>query len=248
MRVARKDGKMANLSDASGEAFVTAPTKEDCNRILQIFDSCLGEGEYFTDFDIKKRIPNDEEFLIEFDESKICYEELEEGVRASCNFSGCGRWDYSSNVERSPYWIKTSKSIKDEDLKYLESLSWSAFYDFVDYEPGCEVLGRYSCEIKHEAGTKIENSKFAGYDCDDYGFTWFNIMSLQGYSVEELLDDRCAWSVLDGDNDIDFIKADMNQFIEDYSCHHGISLAMAKNQLSKESETFSKLLALSGSN
>lgn len=233
---------MANLSDASGEVYLTAPTKEDCNKILQILDSSLGEGDYFTDFDIKKRVYRNDEYLTEFDESKLFYEEVEEGVRASCNFSGCGRWDYSSNVERSPYWIKNS-SITEEDLKYLESLNWSAFYDFVDYEPGCEVLGRYSCEIKHEAGTKIEKSKFLGCDCDDYSFTWFNIMNLQGYSIEELLDDRYAWSVLDGDNDIDFIKGDMNQFIEDYSCYHGISLATAKSWLSKESKTFSELLA-----
>lgn len=234
---------MANISDASGEVYLTAPTKEDCNKILKILDSSLGEGDYFTEFNITKNISKDGEFLTEFDESKIFYEELEEGIRAICSFSGCGRWTYSNNVERSPYWIKQNAT--KEDIKYLESLSWSTFYEFQDYEPGCEVLGRFYCGIEHEAGMPLEEASYFEGDHEIMPMTWFNIMEVMGYTVDELLEERCVCEAVFGYGDsIDIYAEDLLKFVRDCANAWGMSRVQAKTRLCELSKDFSELIAM----
>lgn len=236
---------MANLSTAFGDAYITAPTKEDCNKILQIIDRTLGEGDYFTELNIKKSIRKDGEFFTDFDEKQIFYEELDEGVRASCSFNGCGRWDYRNNVERSPYWIKNSHSVKEEDIKYLESLSWSSFYEFTDYEPGCMILGRFYCGIEHESGIPLEHSSFIDGDYDMMEMSWYNIMDVQGYTVDELLEERYVCEAIFSDGaSIDEYEDDLLQFIRDCAFSWNLSREGAKARLCALSEDFSKLIAM----
>lgn len=219
---------MANLSDASGLATIKASSKEACERILGILEDSLGRGDYGT----------------YFDKSSVDVYDEGECFSLDCNFDACGRWSYASNIENSPRIIRRYAS---EDVAFLESIAWKIIYDYRDFEPGCELLGNFVYILEHKAGTKLESSEIIEEgECTSYSCTWFNIMRVMEYSIDELLDDRGLFydDVVDDQDALECFEDDFEDFISDCSCEWGMSKEDVRTKFSKESEDFSKLYDL----
>lgn len=222
---------MANISDASGTVNITAPTIRDAVAIIEIFNKSLEAGDYYT------IISKDYEFLGN-DDNGNC--------EISCSFCGCGRWAFACNIEYSARWVNTElkRKKKEEDVQYLESKNWKMIYDFTDYEPGCGVFGQGTAGISHEAGQKLEKSKYIDGDWSKLPFTYYRIMDTMGWSIDEILDERYATSVLSGENDVEEYKDDLLEFLHDYAAYRCMSEEEARKEMCFKSEDFAQLLGM----
>lgn len=220
---------MANLSDAKGLVTIKASSKESCERILGILESSLGKGDYGT----------------YFDKSSIDVYDEGECFSLDCAFDACGRWSYASNIENSPQIIRHHAS--EEDIVFLELITWKIIYDYRDFEPGCELLGNFVYSLEHKAGAKLESTEFIeGGECTSYSCSWFNIMQVMEYSIDDLLDDRGLFydDVVDDQDALECFEDEFFDFISDCSCEWGMSKEDVRTKFSKESEDFSKLYDL----
>lgn len=234
---------MANLSDAFGGFTLTAPTKEDCKKILTIFIKTLGKGDYCTVFELDRRLCNP----VNLDD--LDYSEEDGMVTVSCGFSATGRWAYSCNVERSPEIIEYYAS--EEEIQYLESIFWSATYDFTDYEPGCGVLYTSVYEVTHEANAKLKKCQILEKESTSYDPTWKNIMDLMCMSIQDLLEERGALDVLPCEDDEDdengevmYYTDDLLEFIQDISKYRKCSLEDVVEFYSEQTSDFGKLVEI----
>ena len=216
---------MANLSTAFGNSQITAPSYEEAETLLKLFHAYQSDyGDYSTWYsESRDRDPDTEGRII-------------------CTFDATGRWSFSTNIECFGKWL--NHDVSNEHRKFIESIPWTVKYWYTDYEPGCEVLGQGWDKVVHQAGQSLEDVEYISGDWNDYPMTYYNIMDLMQWDVDDVLGDRYAYSVLDGENDISEYADDLIQFIEDYAMASGISTQRSKQILCEESEDLTQLLAM----
>ena len=143
---------MANLSDAFGAIEFKANDIDVLGKVVGIFERFVQAGEYNTvlggNFQ-KKDINVLKHNLFSYETS----------------FDGTGRWAFSSNAENALPWLKSSISYakdltdaeRQEIISFLEENEYSIYYDFVDYEPGCDLLYKAKVEVVHKAGEPLDS-------------------------------------------------------------------------------------------
>lgn len=219
---------MANISDAYGMVTIFAKRTEDCKLILKLFSKNLELGEYCT--------------IFETDSTRLA--STEEGAILECDFIASGRWCYANNIERSCYWIKPG--LNKKELEALESLDWIMLYDYVDYEPGFELLGQFTCNITHKAGEKLEDSQYQELGGEVPEYSLFNIKELMGYSLNDLFEEKNLWydNLVEDEDYVEYFKDDFSQLIHDYAIEWKTTTEEVKNRFSKEIDDFDKIYDL----
>ena len=99
--------------------------------------------------------------------------------------------------------------------------------------------------VSHTARTKLEDSAFIEGDSEVFEPTWYNIMEVMGFSLDELLEDRyVSEAVLYYGDPIEEYADDLLQFVQDWADHKKTSRKDAEKRLCRLSNDFSKLLKL----
>lgn len=222
---------MANISTAFGRVEISAPTARDIIEIIDIINANLGVVDYYT-------FISKDYNLLDRDDDGNCV--------ATCSFSGSGRWAFACNIEYTGNWLNSElkRRGKAEDAEYLEGFTWGLMYDFTDYEPGCEVFGQGKAGIVHKAGQKLTKCEYVEGDWDELPFTYYCIMDAMGWSIDEILEERYATSVLEGENSIEEYEDDLMEFLRDYADYKCISKEEAQKEMCEQSEHFPELMKL----
>lgn len=137
---------MANLSDASGTVTLTGPTKKDLKDFLFLHALSERHAEYHTTIIDKYGFnPTLEDYnsLDDIIEDKIIEEyDLNDAYKATFYFAAVGRWCFENNLN----WffdclkIDYEKDFLKELKNNLKEKTITAFFDFVDAEPGCNFI------------------------------------------------------------------------------------------------------------
>lgn len=148
---------MANLSSAFG-VLCFQIEKEKLEKFKNIIEASQAGCEYYFDF-------NGENDATEVD------------------FTGCGQWVFSTNIEMFGAWAKNNLS--KEGIAFLEENEWALQFDYTDEECGNQVLQKVKAEIIHKAGQKLE--KVVGtYDVyENYEYEAYNLIKLDVYEDYE---------------------------------------------------------------
>ena len=217
---------MANISNAFGKVQISAPSYEDAETLLKLFHAYQSNyGNYSTFYSESwDRDPDAEGKII-------------------CTFDAFGRWSFSINIECFGQWL--SLDVSNEHRKFIESIPWTVEYRYTDYEPGCEVLGQGWDKVVHQAGQSLKDVEYISGDWNDYPMTWYNIMDVMGFSIDELLEDRYVSEAVLGCGDpIDEYVDDLLRFVQDWADHKKTNQKDAEKRLCQLSNDFSKLLKL----
>ena len=226
---------MANLSTASGNVWITAPTYEDVIKIAELVNDGTGGGDYFT-------LINKDEFRFD--------EETKDFCRVSFPFCGCGRWAFTNNIHYSGRWIKEWLHIKKryDDIAYLESIDWKMHYEYTDYECGCMLLGEGTDDVVHKANQDLSNTEFIEGEWEDFDYTYYNIMKVNDYTIDDLLEERDLLRFLDDEEDcgdsVEDFESELREFISDWASDKYISENKAKEEIFSKSSDFKELFEL----
>lgn len=162
---------MANISDAEGEIYIEASSKEVLESVYGIFKSTEGY-EYSTYID-------DNLDDVEYDE--------EDGVfTLSSGFGGYGRWAYQENIEHLFQW--TIDSLSEEMKELLTQSNFSIEFDFEDYECGCDVHYHSIMKLTHEKGVPLLDVKPEEIEYDELDNSWGTRLKEELESEEYMVD------------------------------------------------------------
>ncbi len=183
---------MANLSDASGTVTLTLPTKKDLKNFLFLHALSERHAEYHTiiidrygfnatlkDYNSLDKIIEDE-IIEEYD--------LNDTYKATFYFAAVGRWCFENNLNWFFDCLKTDYD-KDflNDLKdNLKEKTITAFFDFVDAEPGCAFIADQEVLVTYKNGeTAIDIQK--NDTCD---YTVQNLLDYDIYGQNEIVSEK----------------------------------------------------------
>lgn len=183
---------MANLSDASGTVTLTVPAKKDLKDFLFLHALSERHAEYHTiiidrygfeptlkDYNSLDEIIENE--MIEEDETDTSY-------KATFYFAAVGRWCFENNLN----WFFDCRKIdyKEDFLKELKDnlkeKTITAFFDFVDAEPGCAFIANQEILVTYKNDkTTIDVQK--NDTCD---YTVQNLLDYDIYGRNEIVSER----------------------------------------------------------
>lgn len=183
---------MANLSDASGTVTLTVPTKKDLKNFLFLHALSERHAEYHTiiinrygfeptlkDYNSLDEIIENE--MIEEDETNTSY-------KATFYFAAVGRWCFENNLN----WFFDCLKIDYEkdflnDLKdNLKEKTITAFFDFIDSEPGCAFIADQEILVTYKNGETaidVQNN-------DTCNYTVQNLLDYDIYGRNEIVSEK----------------------------------------------------------
>ena len=183
---------MANLSDASGTVTLTVPTKKDLKNFLFLHALSERHAEYHTTiidrygFDPTLKDYNSLDEIIE--DEMIEEYETNTSYKATFYFAAVGRWCFENNLN----WFFDCLKIDYEkdflnDLKdNLKEKTITAFFDFIDSEPGCAFIADQEILVTYKNGeTTIDVQKN-----DTCNYTVQNLLDYDIYGRNEIVSER----------------------------------------------------------
>jgi len=175
---------MANLSDASGTVTLTLPTKKDLKDFLFLHALSERRAEYHTTIIDRYGFEptlKDYNSLDDIIENEVIEEyNLNDGYKATFYFAAVGRWYFENNLNwffdclKIDYENDFLKELKDN----LKEKTITAFFDFVDAEPGCAFIADQEVLVTYKNGETaidVQNNDTCDYtvqnllDYDIYG-------------------------------------------------------------------------------
>lgn len=183
---------MANLSDASGTVTLTVPTKKDLKDFLFLHALSERHAEYHTTiidrygFNATLKDYNSLDEIIE--NEMIEEDETDTSYKATFYFAAVGRWCFENNLN----WFFDCLKIDYEkdflnDLKdNLKEKTITAFFDFIDSEPGCAFIADQEILVTYKNGeTTIDVQK--NDTCD---YTVQNLLDYNIYGRNEIVSEK----------------------------------------------------------
>ena len=210
---------MANLSDASGTVTLTVPTKKDLKDFLFLHALSERRAEYHTTiidrygFDPTLKDYNS---LDEIIENEVIEEyDLNDNYKATFYFAAVGRWCFENNLN----WFFDCLKIDYEDnflndLKdNLKEKTITAFFNFVDSEPGCAFIADQEVLVTYKNGeVSIDVQK--NDTCD---YTVQNMLDYDIYERNEIVSER--WLKENYDHFTDSFKTSDPEFYHFLTTH-----------------------------
>ena len=155
---------MANCSSASGTIIFKNKDLTDLARFIYYFNKLNGYAYYGTYIDDLYDLDYNQTY--EFVKENALLNDKKE-YELEFSFIGTGRWTYSNNLD----WFFNIKKKDDIITNYNKLvLGTTIDVDFIDEEPGCEILYTYraSLHAKHneygEFDTVKENEEHVSYE------------------------------------------------------------------------------------
>ena len=152
---------MANLSNASGTVTLTLPTKKDLKDFLFLHALSERRAEYHTTIIDRYGFEptlNDYNSLDDIIEDEVIEEdETDTSYKATFYFAAVGRWCFENNLNWFFDCLNTDYD-KDflNDLKdNLKEKTITAFFDFVDAEPGCAFIADQEVLVTYKNGSQL---------------------------------------------------------------------------------------------
>lgn len=104
----------------------------------------------------------------------------------SMDFDGSGRWGFENNVSYLPSWLSEGKgSLNKQDLSRLKNMEFQILFDYVDDEPGNQILYKKKEHLCHTAGTPLKDMTLTEDSLEEYEYTAKNLVDLIGYDLED---------------------------------------------------------------
>lgn len=180
---------MANISDANGTFTIHAKNCETIKELIHLMQYLeIGEySTYFTDYH-----SGDDQFddsIVKFGDDEYEFE---------TTFSASGRWVYLTNIERMADWIlsevEEQNDPQDPDIiKHLEKEEWSIVFDYIDYEPGCELFAQVMVEAIHYTDTPFADIDVNVSEDENLDKTVVNFAQTMGYTFDETMYELYLW-------------------------------------------------------
>ena len=183
---------MANLSSASGTVTLTTTTKEDLKDFL--FLHVLSEKDAYYDTTIEG-IDNLEPTIEDYEYLDTLIDEQKENeiitdtsYKVTFSFFANGRWNFKNNLE---WFFDCLKKDYDDDAinalrKNLETQTITAFFDFIDYESGCNFIADEEILLTYTNGKTTTDIQV----CDTEDFTVQNLIDKDIYEPNELISEE----------------------------------------------------------
>lgn len=178
---------MANISDASGTIYFKANTKETIKELFDLIKLMDDGSDFFTSYvhwgDCCRYITKVEDDYM---------------YQLEISFIGSGRWSYYCNIERMFTWIKYHIDNYLDDIdkeKYtnmlvsIQNADWMINFDYIDYEPGCELFGNYCFHYIHEKGESLDSLIPYEGDCEEYELNIVNYAKYMNQTLDEALEE-----------------------------------------------------------
>lgn len=183
---------MANLSDASGTVTLTVPTKKDLKNFLFLHALSERHAEYHTiiidRYGFEPTL-KDYNSLDEIIENEVIEEyDSNDSYEATFYFAAVGRWCFENNLNwffdclKIDYEDDFLKELKDN----LKEKTITAFFDFVDTEPGCNFIADQEILVTYkngESSVDVQNS----YTCN---YTIQNLIDYDIYGHNEIVSEK----------------------------------------------------------
>ena len=163
---------MANCSVACGQVTITAQNEKMVEAIRKNIFGVTCRFEYHTNI-------ND-------DEMEAAITKHENGVSATYDFTGEGRWSYDNNIKDMLQCVKAElldKQRKDI-LAVLEENDFTLTFNYSDYEIGCEWITRDEIKLVHVAGIPLQKSEYKVIKHEDFDWTYENLVNSAGECEE----------------------------------------------------------------
>lgn len=163
---------MANCSIACGQVTITAQNEKMVKAIRESIFKIVRRFAYHTNI-------ND-------DEMEAAITKHENGVSATYDFTGEGRWSYDNNIKDMLQCVKEElldKQRKDI-LAVLEENDFTLTFNYSDYEIGCEWITRDEIELVHAAGIPLQKSEYKVIKHEDFDWTYENLVNIAGECEE----------------------------------------------------------------
>ena len=183
---------MANLSDASGTVTLTVPTKKDLKNFLFLHALSERHAEYHTiiidRYGFEPTL-KDYNSLDEIIENEMIEEyNLKDNYKATFYFTACGRWCFENNL--SWFFDCLYTDYDDDFLKELKNnlkeKTITAFFDFVDSEPGCGFISDQEILVTYENGESTVTVQ-KNHTCD---YTVQNLLDYNIYGRYDIVSEK----------------------------------------------------------
>ena len=159
---------MANCSVACGQVPITAQNEKMVETIHKSIFGVTCRFAYHTDI-------ND-------DEMEVAITKHENGVSATYDFTGEGRWSYDNNIKDMLQCVKAYllDTQRKDILAVLEENNFTLTFDYSDYEVGFEWITRDKIELVHAAGMPLQKSEYKVVKHEDFDWTYGNLVNIAG--------------------------------------------------------------------
>lgn len=199
---------MANESEATGTLEIIAKCDEKkFMEFQEALKAYLGSGFYGASFDV--------EDVFDKNADGTC--------SVSVDFIGYGRWTFSNNLERFGLWASYDADMRGKDSGYealnkMKGIGFKLVFEFVDHEPGMEILYTETASVEHKANEPWKLCQYTEIKHEDIDYTVDNLVD---YGV---VDEDTIIEVGDVEELRDFIGEEADDFsdsdIEAYVSEH----------------------------
>ena len=121
-------------------------------------------------------------------------------------------------------------------------------YEYTDYECGCMLLGEGTDDVVHKANQDLSDTEFIEGEWEDFDYTYYNIMKVNDYTIDDLLEERDLLRFLDDEEDcgdsVEDFESELREFISDWASDKYISENKAKEEIFSKSSDFKELFEL----
>ena len=202
---------MANLSTAHGNATITTRTKDILSKLLYLHVRSEESIDYDTTFSDIYNL-NFDEIKNYVNENAITSTTESEYVSINLDFTGTGRWNFSSNVSwffdylktnDAPYYINQLVE-KDpnfkEIIKQLNQERLIVDFNIHDSESGHNFISVYSQKVTWNPATQKQTT----FEPEDYNSDDYNAENLIHYGFDSKGE---VW-------DVEYIRENFDEFID----------------------------------